>query len=182
MYYFWIPIVILFLVAIFSDTNTWSPFQSEQVKNICMHMTKTERRAAIKRNAMWGLFIGLVPGAIGFILGLIIFKSALLGMTLCYLLFPLVAIVLWKKWIPNIKKSQKSFLASTEWAKSQSINADDIHLYNWQKQKWSYRSEQLKAFKGVCLHHQVVLLSSTVLHSRVLIKGQRQVYEWATSQ
>jgi hypothetical protein len=37
--------------------------------------------------------------------------------------------------LPYLNKSQKSFLASTTWAKSQGIKADDINLFNWQKEK-----------------------------------------------
>ena len=131
MYYYWIPIALLVLVAILSDTNTWSPFQSDQVKQICAHMTKTERRAAVKRGALWGLLIGIVPGMIGLILGVVVFRSAMIVVTVCYLIFPLIALVLCK--LPNVVKSQQNFLASTEWARSQGIKAEDIHLYNWQQ-------------------------------------------------
>lgn len=131
--YYWIPIVILLLVAIFSDTSAWSPFQSDQVKTICAHMTKTERRAAVKRGALWGILIGLVPGTIALILGAVVFRSSLAVVTVCLLIFPLVALVLHKKWLPKAVRSQQDFLASTEWARSQGIKAADIRLYNWQR-------------------------------------------------
>jgi ABC-type branched-subunit amino acid transport system permease subunit len=131
MYYYWIPVAILFLAAIFSDTSTWSPFQSDQVKQICAHMTKTERRAAVRRAALWGLLMGIVPGMIGLILGVVVFRSALIVVTVCYLIFPLIALVLCRS--PNVVKSQQNFLASTEWARSQGIKAEDIHLYSWQR-------------------------------------------------
>jgi len=131
MYYYWIAIAILFLVAIFSDTNTWSPFQSDQVKEICSHMTKAERRAAVKRGALWGILIGVVPGVTALILGVVVFQSAIVVVTVCFLIFPFIALVLYKKWSPNVVKSQQNFLASTGWAKSQGIKADDIQLYKW---------------------------------------------------
>jgi len=133
MYYYWIPIAILFLVAIFSDANTWSPFQSDQVKQICAHMTKAERRAAMRRGALGGLLIGLVPGMIALILGVVVFRSAVLVVTVCFLIFPLIALAHYGKWLPNVVKSQQNFLASTEWARSQGIKAEDIRLYNWQR-------------------------------------------------
>ncbi|MBN2129822.1 MAG: hypothetical protein JW741_10015 [Sedimentisphaerales bacterium] len=133
MVYYWIPIAILFLAAILSDTNTWSPFQSDQVKEICSHMTRTERRAAVKRGAVWGLLIGLVPAATALILGIVVFRSALVVVTVCLLLFPLIALVLYKKWLPQVVRSQQHFLASTEWAQSQGIKAEDIQLYRWQE-------------------------------------------------
>lgn len=133
MYYYWIPIAILLLVAIFSDTNTWSPFQSDQVSEICANMTKTERRAAVKRGALWGILIGIVPGMTALILGIVVFRSAMVTVTVCFLIFPLIALVLYKKWLPNVVRSQQNFLASTEWARSQGIKADDIQLYKWNK-------------------------------------------------
>ena len=133
MYYYWIPIAILFLAAICSDTNTWSPFQSGQVKEICSHMTKTERRAAVKRGAVWGLLLGLVPGMTALILGIVVFRSALAVVTICFVVLPLAALVLYKRWFPNVVRSQQHFLASTAWAKSQGIEAEDIRLYSWQK-------------------------------------------------
>ncbi len=132
MDYYWILIAILLLVAIFSDTNTWSPFGSDQVKTICAHMTATEHRAAIKRGALWGLLIGIVPGMIALLLGAVVFRSAVVVVTVCFLVLPLAALVLYKKWLPHVVKSQQSFLASTEWARSQGIKAQDIHLYKWQ--------------------------------------------------
>ncbi len=133
MYYYWILVALLFLVAILSDTNTWSPFQSNQVREICAHMTRTERRAATRRGALWGLLIGVVPGMIGLILGVVVFRSAVAAVTVCFLMLPLIALALYKKWLPNVVKSQQNFLASTEWARTQGIRAEDIRLYNWQK-------------------------------------------------
>ncbi len=131
MYYYWILIAFLLLVAVFSDTSTWSPFGSEQVKAICAHMTATERRAAIRRGAWWGLLIGVVPGVIGLVLGVVVFRSAVAVVTVCFLVLPLVALMLYKRWWPQVVKSQQDFLASTEWARSQGIKAEDIHLYKW---------------------------------------------------
>ncbi len=131
MDYYWIPIVFLLLVAIFSDTNSCSPFASEQVKAICAHMTAAERGAAIRRAPLWGLLIGLIPGMIGAILGVVAFRSATVGVTFCFLVLPLVALLLYKKWWPQAVKSQQNFLASTAWARSQGIKAQEIHLYKW---------------------------------------------------
>jgi len=130
MNYYLIFIIILLAVAIRTDTSTWSPFQSEQVKEICSHMTAGERRAAIRRGALWGLLIGIIPGSIGLICGPIIFGSALKGVTVCTLIIPFTAFVLWKKWF---HRSQQTFLASTEWARSQGIEAEGIRLFSWQK-------------------------------------------------
>jgi len=133
MYYYWIPVAILFFGAIFSGANTWSPFQSDQVKEICAHMTKAERWAAMRRGALAGLLIGLVPGMIALVLGAVVFRSAVVVVTVCFLIIPLIALAHYGKWLSNVAKSQQDFLASTEWAKSQGIKAEDIRLYTWQR-------------------------------------------------
>jgi len=133
VYYYWIPIVLFLLVAIFSDTNTWSPLQSDQVRQIRAHMIQTERRAAMRRAALWGLLMGMVPGMIALILGVVVFRSPMVVVTVCFLLFPMIALVLHRNWLPSVVKSQQRFLASTEWARSQGIKAEDISLYNWQR-------------------------------------------------
>jgi hypothetical protein len=130
MDYYWILIAICLLVAIFSDTNAWCPFGSDQVKAICTHMTAAEHRAAIKRGALWGLLIGAVPGMIGLALGVVL-RSALVAVTVCFLVLPWVALVLYTTWLPRVVRSQQKFLASTEWARSQGIKAEDVHLYKW---------------------------------------------------
>jgi len=133
MDYYWILIVVLFLVPAFSGTNTWAPFQSKQVKEICQNMSKSERQTAIKRGALCGALLGIVPGAIGLILGAIIFRSALIGVIACLILFPLIALIFYKIWLPHVIESNQEQLASTEWAKSQGIRAEEIKLYSWQK-------------------------------------------------
>lgn len=130
MYFYLIPIAIFIAVAIFGDTRTGSPLASRQVNDICAHMTKAERRASIKIGALYGLCLGVIPGTLGFIIGPLFFKSALTGMTLCAGLMPLVALIL-LKWCPYITKWQQSFLASTEWAKNEGIEANDIKLFRW---------------------------------------------------
>ena len=133
MHYYWIPAVVLLMIALLGGASTWSPFQSQQVKEICSHMTKAERIAVLKRGGLCGLLIGIIPGAIGLVLGPLVVGSALLGVILCALLFPLVALLLWTKWLPYCSRSQQSLLASTEWASGQGMKADDIRLYNWQE-------------------------------------------------
>ena len=132
MYYYFIAIAILLLAAALGDTNTWSPFQSDQVREICAHMTKAERRAAVKRGALWGILLGVVPAAIALVLGIVVFRSPLVTVTVCSLMVPVIAFLLSKKWFPHVVKSQQDFLASTQWAQSQGIKADDIQLYKWQ--------------------------------------------------
>lgn len=126
MYYYLIPIATLFVVAIFGDTQSASPLASRQVKDICVHMTKTERGTTIKMGALYGLCLGVILGTAG----LLCFKSILIGMTVSFGLLLLIGVVLW----PRVSKWQRSFLASTEWARSEGIEANDIKLFRWEQE------------------------------------------------
>jgi hypothetical protein len=131
MYYYLIPIAILIVVAVFGNKQIASPFASRQVNDICAHMTKAERRASNKIGALVGLCLAAILSTLGFIIGSLFFKSALTGMTVCFALFPFVILILiLLKWCPTTKW-QQSFLASTEWAKSEGIEANDIKLFRW---------------------------------------------------
>ncbi len=133
MYWYWIPVAILLLAATFSGSSTWSPFQSDQVKEICAHMTRDERRATAWRGAACGLLIALVFGMTAVLLGMVILRSALVVVTVYLLVFPLAALASRKRWWPHVVRSHQRFLASTEWAQSQGIKPEEIQLYTWQK-------------------------------------------------
>lgn len=133
MDWYWILPVISLLAATFSSSGTWAPFQSEQVKEICAHMTRDERRATAWRGAACGLLIALVFGMTAVLLGVVIWRSALVVVTVWLLIFPLAALVSRKMWWPKVVRSHQRFLASTEWAQSQGIKPEEIQLYSWQK-------------------------------------------------
>jgi len=133
MDWYWILPVILLLAAASRSSGTWSPFQSEQVKEICAHMTRDERRATAWRGAACGLLIALVFGMTVVLLGMVIWRSALVVVALWLLIFPLAVLLSRKKWWPQVVRSHQRFLASTEWAQSQGIKPEEIRLYTWQK-------------------------------------------------
>ncbi len=140
MYYYLIPIAILFTLVTFSYKFSVSPFASQQVKKICANMTKAERTQHNLRGGFGGLVLGIVPAAISFTVVKLFFDSALQGLLIgisvmgVIILTILVITLICKKPLPYITKWQQSFFASTEWAKSEGIEADDIQLFRW-KQK-----------------------------------------------
>jgi hypothetical protein len=127
--YYLIPIAILFIVLIISKGSGVSPLASGQVREICEHMTSAERMVLVRMGALFGLGIALVLAGIGCVLGVFVFDSILMGMTVSPLIAPVVGLLIRKR----IFRWQRDFLASTVWAKSQEINADSIHLFRWQK-------------------------------------------------
>ena len=129
---FLLPLAILLLCASPSASHsTWSPFQSDQVKAICAHMTAEEKSRTLRRSACFGALLGVLFGGglfIGMVMGKWLFDSSLIG-RMSVLLAPLIltGLALWK-FKPRIDRSQKEFLASTQWSKDQGLRPDDIVL------------------------------------------------------
>ncbi len=121
-------LLLWWILLLCTSNSSWSPFQSDQVKEICSHMTAKERRRAVGRGAVCGLILGGFLGVIGFV-GMLIGKdSFLIGAIIILLLaLILVGISFWKL-KPRIDQSQKDFLASTQWSKEQGLSSDKIVL------------------------------------------------------
>jgi len=130
MYYLFLllPLAILLLCT---SHSTWAPFQSDQVREICSHMTAKERDRAVGRGAVFGLILGGLLGVIGFLgmlIGKWLFDSFLIGVIIAQpVALILMGISLWKL-KPLIDQSQKEFLASTQWSKQQGLTSDKIVL------------------------------------------------------
>ena len=125
---FLLPVVILLLGA---SHSTWAPFQSDQVKAICAHMTAEERSRTVRRAAVFGAMLGVLIGGglfMGMVMGKWLFDSSLIG-RMSVLLAPsiLAGIALWK-FKPRIDRSQKEFLASMQWSKDEGLQQEDIVL------------------------------------------------------
>jgi hypothetical protein len=126
--FFLLPLLILLLCT---SQSTWAPFQSDQVRQICSHMTAKERGRAVGRGAVFGLILGGFLGVMGFfgmLIGKWLFDSFLAGVVviLAMQLIPM-GILFWKL-KPLIEQSQKEFLASTQWSQEQGLTSDKIVL------------------------------------------------------
>ena len=125
---FLLPLAILLLCA---SRNTWAPFQSDQVKEICAHMTAEERSRTVRRAACFGALLAVFFGGmqlIGIVVGKWLFDSSpigVMGMPLVALI--LMGVALWR-FKPRIDRSQREFLASTQWSKDEGLNSDNIVL------------------------------------------------------
>jgi uncharacterized membrane protein len=126
----------LFLLCLSGKKSTnWAPFQSDQVKEICRHMTDEERGQAVKRSSLFALMIGLAITSLNLVLipfafwlsqncdvpGIIIMPFVLIAMVIA---------VAWNR-LPLKKKleqSAKEFYASTQWAKQQGLTPEQIKL------------------------------------------------------
>jgi hypothetical protein len=101
--------------------RTWSPFQSQQVRQICEHLTEQELAVLMQRGSRYGLWvagtaaipIGLAvgfPGSITFVIAGV-----------------LIAIHIAR--IPSWLRSQREFLCSTQWAKEHGYDSHALRLF-----------------------------------------------------
>ncbi len=132
MHYLFLLLPLPFWILLLCTSDcTWAPFQSDQVKEICSHMTTKERRRAVGRGAVFGLILAgffVVIGFCGMLIGKWIYDSFLKGMIIIQpAALILLGLVFWK-FKPLIDQSQKQFLASTQWSKKQGLTSDTIVL------------------------------------------------------
>ncbi len=128
--FFLLPLLWILLFLCTSD-STWAPFQSDQVKDICSHMTAKERRRAVGRGAVCGLILAGFFGVIGFFgmpIGKWLFDSFLIGMIIVQPVTLIIMGISFWKLKPLIDQSQKELLASTQWSKEQGLTSDKIVL------------------------------------------------------
>jgi hypothetical protein len=106
-----------------SRPNTWSPFQSKEVKDICAHMSDQELKKTENRARMYGLWCALTfacplafivtkPNVVVFIIG-----GILIGIHI-------VCIPFWLR-------SQKQFLCAADWAKGQGFDWRSLKLFSF---------------------------------------------------
>ncbi|MCX6847922.1 MAG: hypothetical protein NTY98_03285 [Verrucomicrobia bacterium] len=101
--------------------ETWSPFQSPEVRDICAHMTDAEIAKASARSGAYGLW-----SAVTFALPLAVaFTSRSLGVSVCAVVLVAVHLVC----IPIWQKKQKRFLCSTDWARERGIKPDRLRMF-----------------------------------------------------
>ena len=100
------------------DWKTWIPFQSKISKEICEHMTESEKKELSVRSGKYGLWCALtaaIPVSFAFVYRtpfLIILAGILLAIHI-------IGIPIWRK-------KQKNFLCSTQWAKSNGYAPKDL--------------------------------------------------------
>ncbi len=103
------------------NIDTWSPFQSVAVQQICAHMTDLEKREAAGRSFFYGLWVtATVAGPFSFLL-----LTSSLAVRAAAVALMLVHIAS----IPTWLKMQRRFLCSLSWAKEQDITPERLNLF-----------------------------------------------------
>lgn len=105
--------------------NTWSPFQSPELREICRHLTDAEESRIVIRSGLYGIWIAatfacpivyLIRGRDPWYL------SLAAGLVLAHI----ACLPLWFK-------MQRRYLCSTEWARQQGFTPEKLRLYAFRK-------------------------------------------------
>jgi hypothetical protein len=111
------------------DWQTWSPFQSAAVKQICDHMTDSEQFTAMRRAGSYGMWVAgtvAIPvGAVAFALGglhSLTIICTIIGIAITLMLVHICCIPAWLR-------AQRRFLCSTKWAIEQDLRPEDLQLF-----------------------------------------------------
>ncbi len=108
--------------------STWSPFQSSEVREICAHLTATERARLLDDARQRGLQIGSWT-AVPF--GIVCALSAWLPRRLGLVLLPSFAVYFAVWGLPRLRAMRRrttELLCQTEWARSQGYIPDRLRL------------------------------------------------------
>lgn len=98
------------------DVATWSPFQSEQVREICAQMTSEERSQTAGRAALYGVWVfASVVAPVGI--------AARIQDPWAWVLAAGVVVV-HIAFIPVWQRRTRDFLRSTQWARERGLPAD----------------------------------------------------------
>ncbi len=101
--------------------QTWSPFQSAEVREICMHMTDAERAEASRRSGLYGLWVfATFAGPLSF--AVVFRQPALMAVAAVLIVIHIACVPVWLK-------MQRRFLSSTTWATEHGVAADRLRLF-----------------------------------------------------
>jgi hypothetical protein len=104
-----------------NTSQTWSPFQSPEVREICAHMTDGEVATALQRAKLYGLWVfATFAGPLSSLW--MTRQPALLGILIA---LPVVHVLCIPWWL----RSQKQFLCSTAWARDKGYSPEQLRLF-----------------------------------------------------
>lgn len=105
--------------------TAWSPFQSPELREICAHMTDSERNKASQLGGVYGLWVAVTfAGPLAFAFGL---RNFTLGIVALLLLIVHIACV------PIWQKTIRRFLCSTAWARERDFTPEQLRLFPFRK-------------------------------------------------
>jgi hypothetical protein len=124
--------------------KTWSPFQSEQVRDICAHLTEDEldrltQMAKEHGRASAVRFAVPVSSICGAVLASLLAArfatwSVVLATAVTFVVVGGVPYSVNREFFANSRRAMREFLCSTEWAKAQGIVPENIKMFEFRRQ------------------------------------------------
>jgi hypothetical protein len=108
-----------------ANWNTWSPFQSSEVRQICAHMTDSEEAEVKRRSESYGVWVAVTLA--------IPLAFAVVARNVIFTLIAAVLITIHVACIPIWQRMQKRFLCSTVWARERGITADRLRMFGFRE-------------------------------------------------
>jgi hypothetical protein len=106
-----------------ADWKTWSPFQSPEVRDICAHMTDSERDEASRRGGLYGLWVfATFAGPLSF--AVVYRHPTLIAVAAVLIVIHIVCIPIWQR-------MQRHFLCSTLWAREQGYTPERLRMFSF---------------------------------------------------
>lgn len=112
------------------DWTTWSPFQSDLVRQICENLTPDERRQITKRGVLYGLWVAATVAIPGSQLSMAL-AAGRVNPVLATIASVLVFLHL--ACIPVWQRMQKQFLCQTKWAVSRGLDPEALSMFQWRR-------------------------------------------------
>lgn len=109
------------------DWRTWSPFQSETVRQICANMSPDEKKDVAMQGRIYGVWVALTF-AIPIGLAVAVRGTVVIVIAAIAVLIHIACIPLW--W-----KSQRRFLCNTKWAREQRLEPAQLKLFGMRRKK-----------------------------------------------
>jgi uncharacterized membrane protein len=106
-----------------TNWKTWSPFQSPEVREICVHMTDAERAQVAERGGGYGFWV-VATFALPLAFALTSRSSVAIIIAAVLVSIHIVAIPFWQR-------RQKQFLCSTAWAREQGYTPERLRLFGF---------------------------------------------------
>jgi serine/threonine protein kinase len=139
------------------DWRTASPFQSPEVREICAHLTEAETNELVRRGALTGVWMFVIPF-------FLLMAGILAQNTLILFAMLGVLAIFYGSFIVIAQARNRHFLCGTAWARKQGITPDKLPLFSTRSWKTSF------GFLGVILQRRGMALGA-MLTTVIVVVG-----------
>jgi hypothetical protein len=109
------------------DWQTWSPFQSEDVRQVVAHLSPEEKETLLQRSRNYGRWVALTF-AMPIALAVVLRDTVVIVIAAILVSMHLACIPLWLK-------STRRLLCNTKWAREQGLDSAQLKLFGFRRRK-----------------------------------------------